>query len=85
MDFRLSFKNKLDSHHSWPCEYLFKFVVPAGKTTDLLALFPDESFQSKQSKAGNYTSFTLRKVMESSDEVIAIYETAGKVEGLIAL
>ncbi len=85
MDFDASFKDKLDKQHQWPCDYLFKFVVPSEKTTDFEAEFPNESFHSKKSSAGKYTSFTLRKRMISSDEVIAIYRAASAIEGIIAL
>jgi len=81
----ISFREKLDQEHQWPCDYLFKFVVPSEKTSDFLTVFPHESFQSKKSSGGKYTSYSLRKRMNSSDEVIAIYNAASKVEGIIAL
>ncbi len=71
--------------HKWPCEYMFKFVVPSAKVSALLALLSGEQMQSKPSKSGNYSAFTLRKRMNSSDEVIAIYQATGAIEGLIAL
>jgi len=80
-----SFKDKLDKEHQWPCDYLFKFVVPSEKTTEFRLLFPGESFLSKSSSGGKYTSLTLRKRMGSSDEVIAIYRAASAIEGIISL
>lgn len=80
-----SFKVALDNQHQWPCDYLFKFVVPSEKTDDFIAVFPGESFQYKKSGTGKYTSLSLRKRMVSSDEVMAIYRAASAIEGIIAL
>jgi len=85
MDSTTSFREKLDAEHKWPCDYMFKFAVPAAKVAEFMALFPGEQLQSRPSKAGNYTSFTYRKRMNSADEVITIYQATGAVEGLIAL
>ena len=85
MDSYKAFKEKLDQEHSWPDLYVFKFVVPIAKQSELRELFPEESFTEKKSKAGNYISFTLKKHIKSSDEVVAIYLKAKEIEGLIAL
>ncbi len=79
------FKQRLDEEHHWPAVYMFKFVVPRDKEQDVLDLFPEENLTSKISKKGKYISFTLQKVMQSSDQVIEIYEEAHKIEGIIAL
>jgi len=80
-----AFRDKLDQEHSWPGIYLFKFVVPRAKKAELIEEFPEESFSEKQSKSGNYISFSLKKTIHSSDEVIEMYIRAKKIEGLIAL
>lgn len=80
-----AFKEKLDNEHSWPATYMFKFVVPNTKTHELKTIFAKESFQTKDSKTGKYVSFTMKKLMNSSDEVIEIYMRVREVEGLIAL
>ena len=80
-----AFKEKLNQEHKWPDIYLFKFVVPIGKAQDFKSTFPEFSFQEKKSNAGNYISFSLRKEMKSSDEVINIYIKARTVDGVIAL
>lgn len=79
------FKQRLDEQHNWPAVYMFKFVVPRDKGGEVLALFPNDELTSKTSKGGKYISFTLQKVMQSSDQVIEIYEEAHKIEGIIAL
>lgn len=80
-----SFKEKLDQEHRWPSLYMFKFIVPKSKRETIPAMFPDLELKSRESKEGNYISYTIEIIMESSEEVISIYEEAHKVEGLIAL
>ncbi len=80
-----AFKEKLDREHNWPDVYVFKFVVSKLKEQDFRALFNKETFHEKRSKAGNYISFTLKREMESSDEVVNVYMKAKTIEGLIAL
>lgn len=80
-----AFKEKLDVEHSWPTTYMFKFVVPSAKANELKAIFSKESLQTKDSKTGKYVSFTMKKLMNSSDEVIGIYMKAKEIEDLIAL
>ncbi len=85
MDSFSAFKEKLDQEHSWPGIYIFKFVVPSAKQDELREVFPEETFTERKSKAGNYISFTLKKTINSSDEVVDIYLKAKEIEGLIAL
>ena len=85
MDAHRAFKEKLDQEHSWPGIYVFKFVVPSNKQQEIRDLFPEEPFTEKKSKAGNYVSFTLKKTIHSSDEVVEMYLKAQEIEGLIAL
>jgi uncharacterized protein len=80
-----SFREKLDQHYAWPSLYMFKFIVPTGKEMEVKNLFPLHNTTEKQSKQGNYTSITIQMMMPSSDAVIAIYEQASGIEGLIAL
>ncbi len=80
-----AFKEKLDSEHKWPTTYMFKFVVPSAKAPELRAWLSKESLHTKSSKNGKYISFTMKKVMKSSDEVVEIYIKARHIEGLMAL
>jgi uncharacterized protein len=84
-DWIMSFRDKLDQHYAWPSLYMFKFIVPTGKETAVKNLFPLHNTTEKLSKQGNYTSITIQMMMPSSDAVIAIYEQASAIEGLIAL
>jgi uncharacterized protein len=80
-----SFREKLDQHYAWPSLYMFKFIVPTGKEMEVKNLFPLHNTTEKQSKQGNYTSITIQMMMPSSDAVIAIYQQASAIDGLIAL
>ena len=80
-----SFREKLDQHHSWPTLYMFKFIVPKGKEEDVRRLFPLHTTSEKESKNGNYISFTFQMMMPSGEAVIDVYQKAAVIEGLIAL
>ncbi len=82
-------KEKLNNHYSWPSVYLFKFIIPndESKTTTFISFFQDETdkINLNSSSTGKYTSISVHKKMNSAEEIIAIYEKATKIEGLIAL
>jgi len=80
-----SLQAKLDEYHQWPCQFMFKFIVPSEKTDELTAFFGERPFTTRASKNGKYVSFTAELEMQSSGEVIALYREAGKIEGIIAL
>lgn len=78
-------KELLDKEYDWPADYLFKFIVPVEKEQEVRALFPDHEPEVKASKNGNYVSLSVTYCADSSDLILAIYEKASKIEGLIAL
>ena len=78
-------KHLLDNHEEFPLKYYFKFIVKAESIDELNELFSGEETDIKDSKNGNYKSFTLTKTVESSDEVIEIYKKTQGIEGLISL
>jgi uncharacterized protein len=80
-----SLQSKLDDFHKWPCRFMFKFITPQEKAAELTALFAGNPFTTRPSKNGRYLSFTAELEMQSSEEVIALYREAGKIEGIIAL
>jgi hypothetical protein len=80
-----SFREKLDQHYSWPSLYTFKFIVPAGKEAQVRQLFPRHTPSEKPSRNGNYTSLTVQVMAPSGESVIAIYQAASAIEGIVAL
>jgi uncharacterized protein len=80
-----SLQTKLDEYHQWPCRFMFKFIVPLDKADEMIAFFAGRLFTTRSSKNGKYVSFTAELEMQSSEEVIALYREAGKIEGIIAL
>jgi len=80
-----SFREKLDQHHAWPSLFIFKFIVPKGKEEEVRQMFPLHIPTEKESKQGNYTSFTIQMMMPSSEAVIAVYQKAATIDGIITL
>lgn len=78
-------KELLESQYEFPTEYLFKFIVPKDKVEQVKNLFPDHQYELRPSKKGNYMSVSIKYQAESSDIILAIYEKAALIEGLIAL
>ena len=75
----------LDEQYTWPGNYLFKFIVKPEFLTELKDLFPASDFTEKNSSKGKYTSLTINKSCENSDEVISIYKQALSIESVITL
>ena len=81
----IDFRQKLDQQYYWPTLYMFKFIVPRGKEQEIKKLFPKNDILEKLSTKGNYSSLTIKMMLNSSEDVIRIYTEADQVEGLIAL
>jgi putative lipoic acid-binding regulatory protein len=80
-----SFREKLNQHYRWPALYMFKFIIPTGQEPDVRNLFPHHPVTEKTSAKGKYTSVTFELMMDSAESVIAVYQRASSIEGLIAL
>lgn len=80
-----AFKEKLEASGSFPMLYMFKFIVPAGSKNQIMDLFPKNEIIIKPSSGGKYISTTIQTWMDSADEIIAIYDKAATVEGVISL
>lgn len=77
-----------ESIASFPYVYMFKFIVKADNKTIALvqAIFDnDADISQKQSAKGNYVSITVKQVVMSVDEIIAIYEKVSTIEGVMTL
>lgn len=72
----------------WPNVYLFKFIVPNNShaIAQATALFDDLSELSfHESKTGKYVSVTAKEMMLTVDDIIAVYNKAAAIEGIISL
>ena len=72
----------------WPGIYFFKFIVPndQSKLDKIKHLFRSEKdITYRTSKDIKYIALSCKQEMSNPDEVLAIYEKAGEVEGVIAL
>ena len=79
------FQQLLDEGADWPNEYVFKFIVPRGSLSNVEELFHKVPISVRESRKGNYVSVTASIEVHSSDEVIAMYTSASKIEGIILL
>jgi putative lipoic acid-binding regulatory protein len=81
-------KQRLDEVHDWPSVYMFKFIFEpnADRLDKVLALFSGEAdVQRKYSTGGKYVSISAQEVMIDADEVVARYDKASDIAGVIAL
>ena len=81
-------RKQLDETHTWPCDFMFKFIVPKGNENEaaLRAIFGLKAkFKFRDSKTGKYRSFTIVDHVDSADAVFARYEAAAKIPGIISL
>lgn len=79
------FKKLLADHHDWPCDYLFKFVVPVEHEPRVCAMIADAKISRRHSKNGRFVSVSITARMESPEAVIEIHKLAALIEGLISL
>ena len=79
------FKELLDDQNDWPTRYTFKFIAPSDSLDRLKRVFDDHPVRVRESSKGNYKSVTAHLQMSSSEEVVAIYEEASEIDGVISL
>lgn len=79
------FKALLDEQNSWPEHYTFKFLVKAELKFETMSLLIDHTIKEKQSSKGRFVSISSTKLMNCSDEVVAVYQKLSKIEGIISL
>jgi len=79
------FKERINSAHSFPCKYTFKFVVPVSKKPEVLNLISNADFKIKESTNKKYISITLTSSVKNANEIIYIYEKASNIKGIISL
>jgi hypothetical protein len=73
----------------WPEVYMFKFIVPNDlhKVSQLEGMFNHDTskISTRESKKGNYVSFTATELMMSTQAVLDRYQLVGQVEGIMSL
>ncbi len=79
------FKELLDNQYAWPADYLFKFIVTKEHKSELLQVLGNHKAIEKPSSKGKYVSISLRILMHSAEEVIALYTKAANVKTVISL
>lgn len=88
-EFYTRLRSQLEEDTTWPAQYLFKFIVPAEleKIAEVRAAFDDSDAEiiTRDSSKGNYTSISIKVMMDSPDTVIEKYHQVSKVEGVISL
>jgi putative lipoic acid-binding regulatory protein len=56
-----------------------------GKEAEVIALFPNEEVLLKPSSGGKYVSTTIQKWVDDADQILALYERAATIQGIISL
>jgi len=88
-EFYSRLKVELLNTHSWPADYLYKFIVPTDdeRISQIYRIFDNTGavIESKQSRKGKYTSISITVNLQTPDEVIVKYKEVGQVEGVISL
>lgn len=82
------FRKLLSDNKVWPLLYYFKFIVDNDqkKLDHVKALFADQSaITYKTSKDIRFIGISCKQLMPDAESIIAIYEKASLVDGLIAL
>lgn len=88
-EFYDSLKEKLEGHHDFPEDYLFKFIIPTdpSKLTEIYKVFDGIKFTlgNRESKNGKYTACNVNAFVLDADQVVNIYKEVAKIEGVILL
>jgi hypothetical protein len=79
------FKELLDQTYQWPDYYDFKFIVKIDDKDTVLSHLDGFSVVETPSKNGNYISINARKLINTTQEVVDVYELMSKIKGLISL
>ena len=82
------FRELLSKNTDWPMIYYFKFIISNSqeKLDQVRSLFADPSaITYNTSKDIRFISLSCKQLMPDAESIIAIYEKASLVDGLIAL
>jgi uncharacterized protein len=79
------FSEKLDAHHTWPCAFVFKCIVPQSQASAARDLLPEGETTSRESQGGKHLSLTCTFPAQDAASVVAVYRRLSQVEGIILL
>ncbi len=84
----------LNQTHQFPCAYVFKAIgkVEAGFAARVVAGVREElnheadpPHRFRQSSSGKHVSVTLEPLVDSAEQVLAVYTRISNIDGLIVL
>ena len=88
-DFYTKLLLQLEETTTFPTVYLYKFIIPTNKEEQkkLLSKFDNlgATIDTKHSKNGKYTSFSIHVNMKTAAEVVKKYKDVSDVKGIISL
>lgn len=89
-NFYRNLKTKLEEHHNFPENYLYKFILPneeKEKLSELYQIFDslEYSINTKESSNGKYISISISCFVLDAEQVVSIYQKVAKIEGIIML
>jgi len=75
----------LDEKYDWPAEYTFKFISLAGQAQEVARFFLRDSVKVRHSENGRYVAMTIKRKVESADEIVSVYQEVGQIKGVISI
>lgn len=88
-DFYLTFKQKLQEIHTFPSDYVFKFIVASNQSNiaKVHSIFEKANacFSIRDSKNGKYSSITVKAPVSDADDVVIYYRQVAAIDGVMML
>jgi len=88
-DFYLAFKEKLENTHTFPTDYIFKFILSSDDSNiaKLYSIYEkaDATFSTKDSRNGKYTSITIKVSVNDVNDIIIYYRQVATIDGIMML
>ena len=79
------FRDLLDQSYQWPDYYEFKFILKVDERLEALNKLQGFTITETPSKKGNYISINARKLMQSTQEVLDVYQVMSTIKGIMSL
>lgn len=88
-EFYTNLRANLESAHSFPEDYLYKFIFPNdnSKLTDLYKIFDKLKYtiSTRESSNGKYISASILVFVMDANQVINLYKEVSKIPGVMML